>query len=46
MHVLQLPRVVMAVKDEAPSKSFEPLQVQSYNSSLARLERLVELMVS
>jgi hypothetical protein len=34
MPVLQLPRVVMAVKDEAPSKSFDPFQVQRYNSTL------------
>jgi hypothetical protein len=31
--VLQLPRVVTAVKNE-PTKSFEPLKVQSYNSTL------------
>jgi hypothetical protein len=35
LYVLQLlPRVPTAVKDERPPKSFEPVQVQSYNSTL------------
>jgi hypothetical protein len=33
MLVLQLPRVVTAVKKEPLPKSFEPLKDQSYNST-------------